>query len=623
MKRKYVREAVSMLLAVLLLSGCAKSEIPKAVNTVQETESEVKQEAAADMEEAESVPLNMAPALIQEKEVKIKQLYMDKLLIEEAVRTLVADRLNSTSFVTVDAREQYNITEVLIDEVSGNPIVSEGVKSMLNAVSEEKTVAEIVNETAQGAATGVSDYLTGEMEGAITDALGVDIFSAIDFVNSWNNADSTPRVLLQNIVNDQKTDVAKLDMFLQQEQMNAADVLELSQLVYCIHIREGEICAVTGGECTDSDSDYTQLEQLAGQYAEVEELIRIYASVEFSETVPELTEAEKADILSEQNECALIQEEAQKLAELSIGHIGVNYDVEGFVSAQESTSQTGLLGGLFAGNVLGGLAAEDLQIVEDQVQEKRSALYNKLTDNMEESFQTAASAKVGYEGQTTVLQWISEAQGIDLYFVKSYLENTDYKTVYESAKENYVAALEKYLFDLSCAYQFYECVLTPKQYFFLQELQMEKENISDCVALYDGENTLGYTKEEKDERYQNMVLLYTDAVDYIQVRGASLGQTPGFHSGGQITQYGDGVYYSYLNEGRITLIIKLGTGEYIYSGGGRRYYFDMQGNPIYYRAGQDWVSFYENEVMAYEVMNEDFIASYQEAANKAMLVFTN
>lgn len=151
MKRKYVREAVSMLLAVLLLSGCAKSEIPKAVNTVQETESEVKQEAAADMEEAESVPLNMAPALIQEKEVKIKQLYMDKLLIEEAVRTLVADRLNSTSFVTVDAREQYNITEVLIDEVSGNPIVSEGVKSMLNAVSEEKTVAEIVNETAQGA----------------------------------------------------------------------------------------------------------------------------------------------------------------------------------------------------------------------------------------------------------------------------------------------------------------------------------------------------------------------------------------------------------------------------------------------------------------------------------------
>ena len=160
-------------------------------------------------------------------EADVKARYLEKLVIQEAVRTLVAERMNATSFVKVDALEKFDIKEVLIDEVTGNPILSGGTKALLNAVSDQKGIAEILDETLVGAAGGVEDYLTGEIQGAITDVIGVDVFSAADFINAWNNADSTPRVLLQNIVDDQQEDVARLVTFLQQEQMNAAPSLRL------------------------------------------------------------------------------------------------------------------------------------------------------------------------------------------------------------------------------------------------------------------------------------------------------------------------------------------------------------------------------------------------------------
>jgi hypothetical protein len=286
-----------------------------------------------------------------------------------------------------------------------------------------------------------------------------------------------------------------------------------------------------------------------------------------------------------------------------------------------STSQSGLIADTVLGDALGGIAADDMQTVEDQVQENRSTLYNKLTDFMEESFQETAGAKSEYDGKAAVLQWICDAQGDDLYFAKYYLENTDWKNEYESARSNYVDALEKYLFDLSCAYQFYECTLTRNQSDFLSGIEQEMNNVKACVELWDSEKTAGYTKEEQNERYQELITLYVESVDYIQVRGASLGQTPGFCSGSEITKYGEGKYVSYVNEDSVILIIRLRTGEYLYDGGGVRSYYDKQGNPIYCCAGQDWVSFFDNEVMTYQLMNDDFVSDYKETAEKAFTVF--
>lgn len=624
---------IFLMAGSLMLQGCksGKSSMTETgeAGSFQKTEtvSEKPVEAgntlsdSPDGADEEKTREDIRQVLTAQKEERIRQLFLDKMLLEEAVRTLVADRLGSTSFVKVNPREKYNITEVLIDEVTGNPIVAEGVKSMLDAVAEEKPVSEIIKETVQGAGSGVSDYLTGELEGAITDALGVDVFSAIDFMNAWNHADSTPTVLLQKIVDGQKQDVAKLDLFLQQENVNAADILELSQLMYCIHIREQEISTITGEAAKDSSSDYVQLRRISSRYAQLDKEIEFLGGLDFTGSIEEMASDDINQLQELQKELVNITEEAAQLTELSVGNIAVNYDVSGFMKAQESTSQSGMFGDVFLGDVLGGMAAEDIQTIEDQVQEKRAVLYNKLSDYMEESFRALTEAKTDFDGFIAFMNQIGKAEESELYFVRQYLESTDWKTEYENTRQNYVAALERYLFDLSCATQFYQCVLTAEQSAFLSALVEEQEAIRSCIAVWDAETTLGYTGEEQNERYQELVTLYVEMVDYIQVRGASLGQTPGFHSGSRITKYGEGVYYSYVNGDKITVVIRLRDTEYIYDGNGVRNYYDMQGNPIYTCAGQDWVSFFNNEVMAYELMNDEFVSYYQEKAVKALAVF--
>ena len=482
-------------------------------------------------------------------EADVKARYLEKLVIQEAVRTLVAERMNATSFVKVDALEKFDIKEVLIDEVTGNPILSGGTKALLNAVSDQKGVAEILDETLVGAAGGVEDYLTGEIQGAITDVIGVDVFSAADFINAWNNADSTPRVLLQNIVDDQQEDVARLVTFLQQDQMNAADILKVAQLVYCMHVREDEIGAIQGKTAEDSDDDYAQLRELAARYADVEAQIEIYDACQTEAVAAGLSSDELKTVQGLQQEIGAVISGDSALAELEVGDIAVNYDVKLLSTADE----------------------------------------------------TAA------------------------YLVRAYTQDGSYTLEYEAAKQAYIAALERYYVDLSYAYQFYACVLTQEQRMFLDNLKAEKEAIKACIDSYDVNMLAGYTKEERDERYNELMKLYIDAVDYIQVRGAALGQTPGFQYGADVNTYnGLGECHSYRNGDQITVIIRLRTGESIYGeGAGVRCYYDMEGNPIYIHAGSDWVSFFENEIMAYNLMNDAFLMDYKESAEQTMAVFTN
>lgn len=558
-------------------------------------------------------------------EADVKARYLEKLIIQEAVCTLVAERMNATSFVKVDALEKFDIKEVLIDEVTGNPILSGGTKALLNAVSDQKGIAEILDETLVGAAGGVEDYLTGEIQGAITDIIGVDVFSAADFINAWNNADSTPRVLLQNIVDDQQEDVARLVTFLQQEQMNAADILKVAQLVYCIHVREDEISAIQGKTAEDSDEDYVLLRELAARYADVEAQIEIYDACQTASAAARLSTDELKTVQGLQKEIGAVISSDSELAALEIGNIAVNYDVRSFVEAQKNTSQSGVIADQALGSLLGPMASEDMQTVENWVQEKRGELYNKLTDYMEESFAEVVSAKALFDLNTETLKLLSTADETAAYLVRAYTQDGTYASEYETAKQAYIAALERYYVDLSYAYQFYACVLTQEQIMFLDNLNAEKETIKTCIDNYDVNMLAGYTKEERDERYNELMNLYIDSVDYIQVRGAALGQTPGFHDGADVNTYnGLGECHSYRNGNQITVIIRLRTGESIYGeGAGVRCYYDMDGNPIYIHAGSDWVSFFENEIMSYNLMNDDFLMDYKESAEQTMAVFAN
>ena len=553
----------------------------------------------------------------------VKALYLQELVLQDAVRTLVAERLNTTSFVNVDAVAEYDVNEVQVDATTGNPIVSGATKAMLKAIADNKSIDEIVSDTIAGAGSGIEDYLVGKLQSTVTDAIGVDIFSAVDFISAYNNANSTPKVLLQNIVNDQQEDVTKLATFLHKKKMNAADILKISQLVYCIHVREGEICAITGDFQSDSYDDYLTLRELASQYAGLEAAIKIYAAAETAESNAKLSAADMKAINEVKQEISETLDNDSILAELTIGDISVNYDVKSFVDAQKNSSQTAEMGSWLSG-FLGSTVKEDILNIENEVQQKRSSLYKCIYDFMEESFAGVVNAKEQYDISLRTMELLQTADDNAAYLVKAYTQDDNHIYEYEAAKRDYVAALEKYYVDISYAYQFYACILTKQQTGFLNNLRIERDAVKECIDMYDMNMFYGYIKEERDERYQTIMDAYISSVDYIQVRGASLGQAPGFSGGGTINKYnGMGEYHSYVNDDKVTVIIRVDATGYIYDGGCFRYYYDTDGNPIFVHIGNFWISFFENEIMSNNLTSVESCLKYQQGAIDTLNVVIN
>lgn len=155
--------------------------------------------------------------LAQKREERILALSEQQWMLEQAARNLVADRLAATSFVTVEPREQFSAADVILDGVTGNLIISEGAKAMYQSIAEGRTVPDICRNTMESAAAQTSQYLSDKAEdvlqGMVTDLIGVDVFSALDFISQLRNADDLPVVLLQQIVNEQQRDVYRLTLF--------------------------------------------------------------------------------------------------------------------------------------------------------------------------------------------------------------------------------------------------------------------------------------------------------------------------------------------------------------------------------------------------------------------------
>lgn len=193
----------------------------------------------------------MHDELSEELEQSIRELYEQKLVIKEAVRTIVAGEIDCTSFLSVDPREQFSVTEVLIDEATGNPIASEGVREFLRAATEGKSVRDMCQAALDGSVSEIPDYLAGTMESSLQDVvtslIGIDIFTPVSVISRWVNADQEPIALLQGIVEEQQKDVCALALFMQQEEISAADIYKVAQMVYAVEQRTQEISAAQGG----------------------------------------------------------------------------------------------------------------------------------------------------------------------------------------------------------------------------------------------------------------------------------------------------------------------------------------------------------------------------------------
>lgn len=541
---------------------------PEAVSTAAPT--------TAPTEAPTPAPRDMRDELAADMEQTIRELYEQRLILKEAVRTIVARRIENTSFLTVNPREQFSVTEVLIDEVTGNPIVSEGVKEFFRAAAEGKSLQDMCRAALESGAAQIPDYLTGQVESSLQDAvtslIGVDIFSPTNLISQWANPDQEPTVLLQGIVQEQKQDVSALVLFLQQEDISTADIYKVAQMVYATELRDQEISVARGGIREYSGAAET-LRGLAEQYADTEALLSAYAQLELPKSVPELNEADRRRISEEQAKASVLLEKYNSLCSLPIGNVAANYDVEGFRETQKMTSQSGLLGNLLLGDLIGGAFAESGQVVQDQIQENRRALCEMLTDFMEEGYAEVAEAQGKFAEQYRVLSHAAQADGNELYLAALYLETQDWETQTEDAAKAYLTALSRYLSDIDSAAILYNCILTSQQADYLFDLQLEIDAISQIMRDFEW-YAYGYSNDELLERWSSLVDCYIKSVTYILERGGALtGNTPGFCSNGT-GKLGGLDYKVYTKE------FTAQSRPIMIQGGGRSYYYDTDGNLI-------------------------------------------
>lgn len=535
------------------------------------------EESGKDVPAPESEARDMREELAELLEEEVRTLYEQRLLLHEAVRTIVAQEMENSSIVSVSPKEQFSVAEVLIDEATGNPIVSEGVKEFLRAAAEGKSVQDMCQSALAGSVSQLPDYLTGMAESSVQDAvtsvIGLDIFTPLSVISQWTNPEQEPTALLQGIVEEQQKDVGVLALFMQQEEISAADIYKIAQTVYAVEQRTQEISAARGGtrEYTDGCA---QLRRLAEQYAAAEARLSAYAEIQLPDRILEFDgeDRERVRQLQEQVGGGLEQYAAlYSLSTFSIGNVSANYDVEGFREAQKTASQAGLLGNALFGDWVGGLMTESVQTYNGQIQENRRELCDLLTEFMEDSYAGVVTAQAAFMERYSILEHVSEASDNDLYLAALYLENCNWEMELEDAAREYMAALARYTSDLDSANILYNCILTPTQTNYLFDLQIEIDSLYQALGEIDSAwYEAGYSDDELLERWNRLVGCYVDSVEFLTERRATMGEAPGFYSNGS-GRYEGAEYHVYTKEfaeiSRPVLIIWGGTG----------YYYDMNG----------------------------------------------
>ena len=183
-------------------------------------------------------------------EEQIRVCYVAREEAELAARSLVAQALEEAHYVTLTPEQQESLGDVLIDEVTGNAILAGSVKAALQAASEGRTLEDIVSDAVGGAVSGVSDYVQDEIQGAVTDVIGIDIFGVADIVSGVANASDVPTTLINSMVAAQRQDVSRLAALLEKEELTGADISAMAALMERISERGQEIAAA-GGEVGD------------------------------------------------------------------------------------------------------------------------------------------------------------------------------------------------------------------------------------------------------------------------------------------------------------------------------------------------------------------------------------
>lgn len=244
------------------------SELEKKVEALEQERKELARQLTVKEQEKQQMVryLEMFTEMEEKNcEQKIREYYIARQEAESAARSFVLTKLSEVSYITLENTSESVeeiITNEVIDNITGNAVVSAGVKAGIEAAAQDKSIESIVGSAVEGMAVELPDYIAGEITGAAAEVLGVDLFETADWISRFMNADDTPVMLANCMVNEQRKDVAYVLGFLEKEELTGADMQYMAGIMERIYVRGQELEAA-GSSAGGDFSGASQLEELA------------------------------------------------------------------------------------------------------------------------------------------------------------------------------------------------------------------------------------------------------------------------------------------------------------------------------------------------------------------------
>lgn len=585
-------------------------------------------------------------------ESQIRQSYARREEAALEAEALIMSAMTGINMVTLDTIGFEDIfIDGMVDEVMGNEILSSSAKSAIEAAAADKSLDSILEGARTGAIEGIQGYAKGKAKEYLSDKIGADIFSAVGLVDELVHAEDTPAALANGIAAGQGTKADELLRVLQTTSMTAGDIRNAAENLYQLKSLEEEASAITGNPVEgNKDEFFQQLEFLSRQYgtenyqilryaewekaesrnkeqeqkqeppkeepslppgADLQEEIseyRTYAE-HLSEQISEWEEKAKKFDTSEQKsnreKLRTLLDADRTLYELSPGRLEWNYDVEMFQEIQKSANQAGTLGKALFGGLMGPAMAATQQDNMNQVYENRIQFYDRLAHCMEESIRELNRAKAEFDSCYEFWESLADLESEeDLIKYTVGLERGSQGNCWEQEKTALIQALAQYDYDLKNYILFYDLTLSSRETPFVSRMQQKRDAVHQALEQYDPEDVAGYTRDEKNQRYIELLEDYRDTVDFM----ARMSEyDDGITYQGDRTAYNVGFFRAYGNKGEITYIQECTSSTFVFDQVEKRYY-DRSGKVLYLSLSQGTVTLDDDEIIDY-TCPEEYIAN--------------
>lgn len=275
--------------------------------------------------------------------------------------------------------------------------------------------------------------------------------------------------------------------------------------------------------------------------------------------------------------------------------------MEMFQTVQRQSSQTGTVGkALFGGGLFGQAFQSNEQYNMDQAYQNRIDFVKATRSLTNSSKKLALGAKADYDSAYGFGLYLANLQTDEEILANGkLLERAGEAAVWEEERTSFIDALEKYEYDLSIMLTACGAVLSSYEEKYLAGLGDQQEAIRTVVDHYDPGRTMGYSKEEKRERYLNFLESYCRIMDTMATFNA---YDEGLNSMGEITAYHECFFRGYKNKGAIVYVRS--SPSHTFTGFVGKRYYDRDGNPVYLSLNQGNVVILDGEIVDFTCESE-------------------